>query len=168
MNPKQRCFIAEYLKDKNATQAAIRAGYSKKTANQQASDLLAKPYIREQVSKALRKLEEKSEITAERILKELAHMAFLDIRRAFNADGSLKPIAELPEDIARAMSSAETFEEFVGSGQARLKVGDTKKVKFWDKARALELLGKHLKMFTEKVEHSGSVAVNWTVKVEAA
>lgn len=168
LSPKQRSFIAEYLKDKNATQAAIRAGYAENSAQMQGSRLISKAIISNAISKKLRKMEEKTEITAERILKELSHMAFLDMRLAFNPNGTLKPPAEWPDDIARSLASTETLEVFAGTGAMRVKIGETQKVKIWDKTKALELLGKHLKMFTEKVELGGNVNVHYTVKVVAA
>ena len=64
------------------------------------------------------------------------------------------PIHEIPEEIRRAISGLETFEEFEGFGKDREKIGDTKKLKFWDKPRALELLGKHLGLFVDKVDHT--------------
>ena len=63
----------------------------------------------------------------------------------------------MPEALRLAISSIEVFEEFEGSGKDRVYIGDTKKLKIWDKVKALELLGKHLKLFTEKLELSGKV-----------
>ena len=76
LNPKQRAFVREYLKDQNATRAAKVAGYSKKTAGSQAFDLLKKPEIKKAVNAGLEKLAEKCDITAERVIKRIAEFAF--------------------------------------------------------------------------------------------
>ena len=108
LKPKQEAFCREYMVDLNATQAAIRAGYSKKTANEQAARMLAKVNIKEQVQKLAEKQTKRTEI---------------------DADYVLKGIREVVE---------------------RQGVSDK------DKLKGYELLGRHLAMFTDKREHSGS------------
>ncbi len=142
MNPKQRRFVAEYLKDQNGTQAAIRAGYSPKTAQEQSSDLLSKPIIRAAVDTELAKIQEKAGVTQERILAALLNIAEIDPRKLFERDGTLKKLKDLPNDVALTIASIESDDT----------KGHLKKIKFWDKTRALELLGKHLKMFTDRNE----------------
>ncbi len=100
---------------------------------------------------------EKLDISAERILQELARLAFLDPRKLFTPEGELRPITELDEDTARAIAAFDhekLFEHF-GKGQAK-HVGNTVKVKLADKIRALQLLGQYHKLFTEKVEVTAS------------
>jgi phage terminase small subunit len=155
LTPKERLFALEYLVDLNATQAAIRAGYSKKTAGAIGHENLKKPEIKEFLDEQIAKREKRVEVTADRVLAELMRVGFSDLRRAFNEDGSLKAPKDWPDDVAAAMSSVEVVEEFEGKGEDRQQVGWTKKVKLWDKPRALEMLGKHLKLFAERVEHSG-------------
>jgi phage terminase small subunit len=150
LSAKQRKFVAEYLKDGNGTQAAIRAGYSAHTANEQASALLAKPSIRAAVEGRL----EKVEVRSDDVLRELKRIAYLDLTHAYKQDGSLKLVHEIPEDTRRALVGIEVDEIWDGYGEDRTQIGVTKKVKFADKIRALELLGKHLELFTEKVKHS--------------
>ncbi len=82
LTPKQERFVAEYLIDLNATQAAIRAGYSEKTAQQQGSRLLLNVLVQEAIAKGREKTAAKLEITKERIVEELAKIAFADIRKA--------------------------------------------------------------------------------------
>jgi len=89
---------------------------------------------------------------AARILEELSYVALADIREAFDEFGNLLPVHELPEHIARAISGIEVTEEFAGRGDLRVKTGTTKKVRFVEKNRALELAAKILGMLIEKRE----------------
>ena len=141
LNPKQRRFIAEYLKDQNGTQAAIRAGYARRSAKEQACDLLTKPNIRSAVDKALAEISRKAEVTRERILQSLLNIAEFDPRKLYNPDGTIKLMSQLPDEIALVIASVESDN----------LAGDIKKFRFWDKVKALELLGKHLKLFDEGI-----------------
>lgn len=154
LTDKQRIFIAEYMIDLNATQAAIRAGYSEDTARQMGCENLAKPDIAAELERRLQKREDKLEISAEKVLQELAKMAFVDPRKFYNLDGSLKHPTELDNDTAMslaAMDIEEAYEHF-GKGQAK-PTGTIKKIKLADKGQNLERLGRHLKLFTDKIEH---------------
>lgn len=90
LTPKQARFVEEYLVDLNATQAAIRAGYSARTAGQTSFELLKKPEIQILISEAQKKRSKRTEITQDRVLQELAKLGFGDIRDIFSDDGSLK------------------------------------------------------------------------------
>ena len=90
LTPKQAAFVQEYLIDKNATQAAIRARYSAKTANEQAARLLAKVSISDAISAALKEQEQRTQITADRVLEQYARMAFFDLRTLYKTDGSIQ------------------------------------------------------------------------------
>lgn len=155
LNDKQARFVTEYVKDCNATQAAIRAGYSKKTAGQQGEQLLKKPEIRKAVDLRLGKAAEASDLTVERVLRELSRMAFFDVRKLVNADGSPKQVQELDDDTAAAIGGLEVLEEFEGSGKDRKFIGYTKKYKIADKNSAIEKAMKHLKLLSDKVELTG-------------
>lgn len=157
ITPKQRCFVSEYLIDKNATKAAIRAKYSKKTARSQGQRLLTNVAISRAIKRALAKQEERTEITADRILKELMRIGMVDIREAFKPDGTLKAIKDIPIEISRAISGIEVDEIWQGQGKLKAFVGVTKKIKFWEKTKALELLGKHLKLFIDRLDITGSM-----------
>ncbi len=146
LSAKERRFVAEFLKDQNAKQAAIRAGYSPKTAETQGPRLYRKVQVKAAVDTELAKIQEKAGVTQERILNALLNIAEIDPRKLFEKDGTLKPLSEFTDDVAATISSIESDD----------KNGEIKKVKFWDKVRALELLGKHLKMFTDKTELSDS------------
>lgn len=134
-------FVQEYAKDLNATQAAIRAGYSRKTANRQGSRLLKNVDIAAQVRELLdRASQANEEITAERIKNELGRVAFSDIRKLFDADGKLRSIHELDPDTAACIASIEVDEITMGTGSDRVVIGHTKKIKLWNKNNALEQL----------------------------
>lgn len=147
LTPKKRRFITEYLKDQNGTQAAIRAGYSKHTARTQASALLTKHDIKAEIEGKLKK----HEITADRVIAELSRLALSDVRSIYNEDGSLKPISEWPEDVARCVAAIEQEEIFEWKDGERENVGDVRKVKLWDKPKALEILARHFKLLTDNV-----------------
>ncbi|WP_028456532.1 terminase small subunit [Chitinilyticum litopenaei] len=144
LTPKQAAFVAEYLKDLNATQAAIRAGYSEKTANEQGSRLLANVGVGKAIKEAMKKREERTEITQDRVLNELAKIAFGDARdvMSWGPDGlKLKPSDELTADQAALVSEVS---------ETLTAAGGSMKLKTNDKLKALELIGRHLAMFTDK------------------
>lgn len=148
-------FIKEYLKDQNATRAAIAAGYSAKTAKAQGSRLLTKVDIRSQIEQKNDEVNKKLDVTVERVKLELARLAYFDPGAFFNPDGSAKSFAELDEDSRRAIAGFEMAELFEGTGEKRNLAGYVKKFKLADKGMNLERLGRHLKMFTDKVEIGG-------------
>ncbi len=145
MNAKRQKFVAEYLKDLNATQAAIRAGYTKKNAKQAGSELLSFPDVKAAVRKGQAKHSQKAELTAVRVLEELRRLAFNDIRGLFDATGRLKDMASLTEEQAASLAL-----EVV-----RTKSGSRLKFKAIDKTKALELLAKHFSLLVERTEVTG-------------
>jgi phage terminase small subunit len=164
LSAKQRQFALEYLKDLNATQAAVRAGYSAKTAYAQGSRLLSKAEVQAFIAARQSKRAEKLEISAQRVLEEMARVAFADIGAAFDENGGLLPIHRMPEDTRRALASVESDELSDGAGSERASIGTTRKVKMFDKLRSLEMLGKHLGLFEEganraKADTTGEVVI---------
>lgn len=151
MTPKQEAFVLEYLIDLNATQAAIRAGYSAKTADRIGPELLGKTCVREAIEAAKAKRAERTQITADKVLNELAKIGFADIRNIFDADGNLLSPASLPDDVAAAVSALELITVSKGKGE----VEHVAKIKLADKRAALVDLGKHLGLFRERVELTG-------------
>ncbi len=156
LTPKHAAFAREYTVDLNATQAAIRAGYSKASAESQGSRLLRNAKVRAEIDRLLSKRAARVEVTADEVLRELKRIALTDIRDAYAEDGHLKKMKDMPEDLARAIGGVDTDEIWDGYGEERTRVGETVKVKFWPKVQALELLGKHLKLFTDKTEVTGA------------
>jgi phage terminase small subunit len=154
LTPKQNAFVAEYLVDRNATRAAERAGYRGKphTLEVTGSDLLRHPEVRRCIDEALARRAARVEVKADDVLRELLRLAMVDIGEAFDDNGRLKPLNEMSADVRRAISGLDYEEATENRGAIR-------KVKFWDKKGALELLGKHLKLFTDKIEHSGGLTL---------
>lgn len=144
LNPKQQRFIAEYLVDMNATQAAIRAGYSARTAKQQGSRLLTNADVVAALARKQAKIAGKLEMTAERVLAELALLGFSNMQDFASTDAAGKPeidCSRLERDQWAAVSQIKIDED----GAITLKL--------YDKRAALVELGKHLGLFTEKHDH---------------
>src|SRR3990167_5309052 len=137
LSDKQLRFISEYLKDQNGTQAAIRAGYSPKTAQQIAFTLLEKVIIRAEVDARLAKIAAKAEITAFEVLRGLKRISDLDIRELYDPIGRLKDVKDWPDHIAKAVAGIKYGKD----GEVEIKIGD--------RGSAWIALGKHLKMFTD-------------------
>lgn len=148
--PMQARFVDEYIVDLNATQAAKRAGYSPRTAHVIGHLLLKKVLVAAAVDQRLAHRSAKVHISADDVLAALRRLLGSDVRQAFAENGSLKPIHELPDDVALAISSVETDELFDGSGKDRVQVGVVRKVKFWDKTKAAELCARHLGMLRDR------------------
>jgi phage terminase small subunit len=148
LSAKQARFVEEYLIDLNATQAAIRAGYSEKGATVRGSELLANRKVADAIAAAQGKRSKRTEITQDRVLRELARIGFSDIRKAVSwgstpeaiIDGQaiypveLNPSAEIDDDTACAISEVALTAQGV-------------RLKMHDKLSALEKIGKHLGMF---------------------
>ncbi|MCE8034604.1 terminase small subunit [Billgrantia tianxiuensis] len=155
LTPKQSRFVDEYLVDQNATKAAERAGYSAKTAYSQGQRLLKNVEIRRRVDDGLLKQQERTQITSDDVLQQLGRLGFSDIRKLFTPAGQLRSVADLPDDIAAAIASIEVVTKTIpGMGDEEPEVEYIHKIKLTDKVKPLELIGKHMKMFTERHEHS--------------
>lgn len=148
MTQKQKRFIEEYLIDLNATQAAIRAGYSPDTAQQTGSENLSKPVIRAQIDRAMAERSKRTGVNAERVIQELAKIAFVNAAEVIDPKTATVKEDALPEDTAAIQSvKVKTFGED----------GLEREIKMADKLKALELLGKHLGMFKDGIELSGGL-----------
>jgi len=157
LNDKQRRFVGEYLIDLNATQAAIRAGYSEKTAGQQAFDLLKKPEIQESISTAMKAREERTEITQDRVLRELAKIGFADIRKAVKWGADLPVVNSETGEVLIAngvvLVSSEQIDDDTAAAVSEIsQTAQGVKIKMHDKKGALVDIGKHLGMFVDRVD----------------
>lgn len=147
LSPRQWRFVNAVNAGKTALAAAIEAGYRRNSAQQQATKLLQHPEIARILEETRRRREERTEINADTVLRETLRLATCDLAQAFDSNGDLLPPHKMPEDCRRAIASIEVH---VGDDGVAVK-----KIKFWDKTRNLELLGKHLKLFVDRVEVSG-------------
>lgn len=155
LSPKAQHFINEYIKDGNGKQAAIRAGYAPKAAEVQASRLLRNVQVADAIGKHQQQLRERSGVSADRVVEELARIGFVDIRRVFGADGAVLDPQQIPEDVARAVASIEVTTSTTGTGKDAT-TDTTTKVRFWEKPKALHTMAHILGMLKDKVEHSGT------------
>ena len=154
LTPRQQRFVEEYLKDPNATQAAIRAGYSAKTAQEQSSRLLSQVMVQEAVTVARRGRSERTKIDADWVLTRLAGEATADMADLYREDGEFKPVHEWPLIWRQGLVSGLDVDETRVDGR---KVGQVTKVKLSDRIKRIELIGKHVDVqaFAERHEHTG-------------
>ncbi|KGB01279.1 terminase small subunit [Enterobacteriaceae bacterium ATCC 29904] len=154
LTDKQDMFCREYLIDLNATQAAIRAGYSAKTANRTASENLSKPDIQSRIAELKAQRNDLVGINATYVLNRLVEIDQMDVLDILNSTGELKPVAEWPKVWRTTLSGLDVM-TVAGDGDT---AGLLKKIKWPDKVKNLELLGKHIDVnaFKETVDHKSS------------
>ena len=140
LTPKQKRFVDEYLVDLNATQAAIRSGYSKKRANVIGYENLTKPYISEAIAVKRKQIEKEIGITRERIVKEMANLAFFNVKSFYDVEGGYIPVHKLDDDVASAINGIDV----VTIGNGDVGIGKVMKYKIPDKNKSLENLAKML------------------------
>ena len=133
LTPKQALFCKEYLVDLNATQAAIRAKYSKKTAKQQGTENLAKPIIQQEIERLMQKRSEKVEITADWVLNRLVEEAEADFGDIYDDKGALRPVNEWPKIWRQGLVSGLDVQD-----------GTLSKIKLSDRLNRIKLIGEHI------------------------
>lgn len=156
LNGKKKLFCREYILDLNATQAAIRAGYSARTAYSIGARLLTETAVIECIKQLKQKRIEQLGIDANYVLMRLFEIDQMDALDILNEDMTIKPISEWPLVWRRYLSGFDLAEIFEGRGEDREMVGVLKKIKWPDKVKNLELLGKHVSVqaFRDKLELS--------------
>ncbi len=168
LTAKQAAFVREYLVDLNASAAARRAGYSLKTADRMGHENLKKPEIAAAVQAAMDERAKRTNITADRVLHELSLLAFsnmLDFMQVTPDGDAFIDLSQLTREQAAALTEVQVEDFMDGRGDDAREVRRVK-VKVSDKKSALELLGKHLSLFTDRVdvtskgEKVGVVAIN--------
>lgn len=160
LSPKEQVFVRQFLATGNATRSAVAAGYAPASAGVTGSKMLRKAKVRAELEKLRAELMAKLEISAERVLQGLAELAFFDPRKFFRPDGSMKPITELDDQTVHALAGMDVeklFKHF-GKGQAE-EVGTITKIRLADRGLNLERLGRHFKLFTDKLEVSDSAGI---------
>lgn len=161
LTPKQQRFVAEYLVDLNATEAAKRCGYSAKTAMQQGSRLLTNVEIANAVADGKDRQLAKADLSATRVLEELRRLAFADVRTLFDEAGNLRPLHTLTADQAACIAGLEVIIKNAEAGDG--KTDKVHKIKLLDKTKSLEMLAKHFALLTDKIEHSGGLVIQHEV-----
>ena len=153
LNDKQQCFVDEYLIDLNATQAAIRAGYSVKTADQQGSRLLANVKVQQAVSEKMAERSRRTGVNQDRVVMELAKIAFVNASDVINPEDATVRDGAADDDTAAIQSvKVKVIPTKEGAGIER-------EIRLSDKLKALELLGKHLGMWSDKLDVSVNIPV---------
>ena len=143
LTDKQKRFCEEYVIDLNATQAAIRAGYSEKTARTTAAKMVSKGNIQAYISELQQKHSESTDISAERVLKEYASLGFANASDFYEPNGEPKPINELTKEQAKAISKVIRKVVKTDNGTEIT----TFSYQFHDKLKALENVAKHIGFF---------------------
>lgn len=158
LTPKEHRFCEEYLIDLNATQAAIRAGYSRHTARQAGSELLSKPVVQAEIERLRDERSERTKINADWVLTRLAAIAEADLNDLYDTTGELLPVEDWPMIWRQGLVAGVDVEQlFEGRGEEREQIGVVKKIKTIDRMRAIEMIGKHVnvKAFEERVAVTG-------------
>jgi phage terminase small subunit len=156
LTPQQELFVRQYVLDLNATKAAMRAGYSKKTARVQGSALLIRPAIQAAVKARMDRRMEKVDVKTDEILALMRKFAFTDLSGVIEIRGGktyISDTAVLTEDQMACISEIK-------------QTADGVQVKLISREKMIELLGRHMGMFTDKLEHSGSLKVAHTMTDE--
>ena len=162
LTPKQMRFVDEWLIDFNGKQAAIRAGYSAKTAEATAARLLRNVKVQAEISRRQKELQKRTEVSQDRVVKELARIAFSDMTDYAQVETRMIEKDDGTEVSYQAVALKETAEL---SAEQRAALAGIKQgangieVKLHDKIKALELLGRHIGMFTDKLEVKGAIDI---------
>lgn len=167
LRPKHARFVREYIVDLDATKAAIRSGYSDKTAGQIGWQLLQKTTIQSALAVAQAELAAKSGVTPEKIIQGFAQGAFYDIADFYDKDGNLKNVHDIPKEARSALAGLEVEELYAGNGESRVNIGQVKKVKLVSRHQNLDSLAKHLGLYDADNRQQGKEMV-FRVVYEAA
>lgn len=154
MTAKRHRFVAEYLKDLNGTKAAIRAGYAAKGAKDQAHALMKMPEVAQAIEKATGERNERLKVDADYVLRRLTEIDQLDVIDILNDDLTLRPLSEWPKAWRLSLSGMDITEIGRATGDPEAAIAFLKKIKWPDKVRNLELLGRHVNVnaFKDQVE----------------
>lgn len=168
LSRKHARFVSEYLKDLSAVQAAIRAGYSKKTARVQGPRLLSNAAVAKAVAEGSAKQLAKNDLTADRILEEMRRLALFDIRDYFTKDGKLKPITDISEQARSAIAGFEVARANLNPKDGKMSEEWLHKIKLNDKTKSLEMLAKYFGLLTEKVDLNVTMDATLLAKIQKA
>ena len=165
LTPKQRAFTQEYLVDLNATQAAIRAGYSEKWAQQMGAENLLKPVIARAIMQAKAERSQRTKIDADWVLERLAQEMEADVADLYDESGALKPVHEWPLIWRQGLVSGMDVEQLYAIEEGKqIPAGVVTKIKLpADRSiKRLELIGKHVAVqaFKDRLDLNATIAIN--------
>lgn len=152
LTKKQQLFVDEYLIDLNATQAAIRAGYSVESARDIGCENLTKPNIQQAIAKHMAERSKRTGVNQDRVVLELAKIAFVKMTDIVDDEGKIK--SDATDDDLACIESVKFKESYSDTGSMT-----EREVKIASKMKALELLGKHLGMWNDKIDVNVAVPV---------
>lgn len=144
LTQKQAAFVKEYIKDFNGLRSAIAAGYSPKSARAQACENLTKPNIQKNIAKEVEARCKRLEFDADRVLQRLIQIDKMDIRDIFNDDWTIKPLNEWPDIWCERLTVVDIKEFSEGNGDAHKRTALLKKLRWPDKLKNLEMIGRHV------------------------
>ncbi|MET3998835.1 terminase small subunit [Marinobacterium sp. MBR-109] len=162
LTDKQQRFVEEYLIDLNATQAAIRAGYSPKTADSQAVQLLRKTQVQEAIAAGKQERSEKTAIDATYVLNRLVEIDQMDVLDILDDDGHMRPVSQWPKVWRTTLSGVDINRlKTIGEGDDAIE-SVLQKIKWPDKVKNLELIGKHVEVqaFKDQLGLSGGMKIS--------
>ncbi|ECK4168323.1 terminase small subunit [Salmonella enterica] len=158
----QEAYAQEYTKcPENQTQAAINAGFSPNTAAVKASVMMRDERIQKRIAELMEERNKRLRVSADYVLLRLVEMDQMDVIDILNDDMSIKPVSEWPKVWRQYLTGFELADMFEGRGDEKELVGILKKIKWPDKVKNLELIGKHVDVnaFKERLEVSGTVTI---------
>ena len=156
LTPKQQRFVEEYMIDLNATQAAIRAGYSSRRAKEIGYENLTKPHLEIELEKRIASLNKKAQMKAEDVIQRLSDEANADLADLFDDNNSLKPINKWPKVFRTGLVTTVDVDQIKVHG---VEAGITVKIRQSERIKRLELLGRHYGLFTGKLHTTGIVTL---------
>lgn len=149
LTAREKLFADYYIIDFNGAEAARKSGYAEKNARITASKLLTKSNIQKYLNGKKEKVAAKIDITVERTLAEIARIAFQNPKNLFHPDGSFKSIHEMDDDTSATLSTVEVDEDVKNIKGINKVVARRLKIKTWDKSKSLEMLAKHLQIYSD-------------------
>ncbi len=159
LTDQQARFCLEYLRDLNQTKAAIRAGYSPLGADAAAVALRKDIRIQGEIARLEARQVSASDVSGAVILRELQRLATFNTAEMFDERGNLKPPKDWTPEMSASVASFEVVARNLSAGDG--STDTIHKVRLYDKTRALELLAKHLSLLIDRVEHTGTIQIQW-------
>jgi len=156
LTPKQTRFAEEFLLDLNGTQAAIRAGYSKDSAKEIASQNLTKLNVQNYIAELQAERAKELKINSNEVLRKIRDIAFSDITRTMTL--SVTEFEDLPESVRLCISKFKTFTRTYDIGEETISE-TTVELWFWDKMKAFDMLNKHIGFYEKDNEQQNNITI---------